>query len=204
MSDAQAMESMIEPLCGEGRYDDATAALLRAYGSEILGVLVAMARDESQAAEAYSMFCEQVWRGMPNFRFECPCRAWAYTIAKRSLFGLMRRRRAAPDRPCSASDLPDVVQRVASTTAPYLRTTYKQELREIRALLSPEDQLLLVLRVDKELAWNDVARVLSEEEEPGPEQLQRTSVVLRKRFSRAKTRLADALRARRAHERSEA
>lgn len=205
MSEAKAIEASVEALCAEQRYDDATAVLLRGFGAEILGVLVAMARDDAQAADAYSLFCERAWRGMPQFRFECSCRTWAYTIAKRTLFDLLRRRRAAPDRPGSHSALPELVQELASSTAPHLRTTYKRELHAVRATLSPEDQLLLVLRIDKALPWNDVARVLSEEEEPpSAEEIQRICVALRKRFSRAKKRLADELRAQRAHERSKA
>ena len=204
MSEAKAIEERVESLCAQERYDSATAALLRGFGAEILGVLVAMARDDAQAADAYSLFCERAWKGMPQFRFECSCRTWAYTIAKRTLFDLLRRQRVAPDQPGSHSVLPDVVQQAASSTAPHIRTTYKRELHAVRATLSPEDQLLLVLRIDKALPWNDVARVLVEQEAPSADDIQRACVAIRKRFSRAKKRLADELRAQRARERSEA
>ncbi len=204
MSDSKAIEARVESLCLAERYDEATAVLLRGFGAEILGVLVAMGRDDAQAADAYSLFCERLWRGMPKFRFESSCRTWAYTIAKRSLFDLLRRQRVAPDRPWSDSALPDVVQAAASSTAPHVRTTYKRELHAVRETLSPEDQLLLVLRIDKDLPWNDVARVLAEQDTPSTEDIQRACIALRKRFSRAKKRLADALRAQRALERSKA
>ncbi len=196
MSNAESIQSTVESLCRKQRYDDATAALLRGHGAEILGVLVAMARDDSQAADAYSVFCERLWRGLPGFRFECPCRTWAYTIARRSLYDVLRKRRADPEVPVSPSALPEALQQVASSTAPHLRTTYKRELQEVRALLSPDDQLLLMLRIDKEMAWNDVAMVLGDDDQT-PEDRQRASVVLRKRFSRAKARLARELRSRR-------
>lgn len=204
MSEAKAIEARVESYCSEQQYDDATAALLRGFGAEILGVLVAMARDDAQAADAYSLFCERAWRGIPKFRFECSCRTWAYTIAKRTLFDLLRRQRVAPDQPWSHSALPDIVQQAASSTAPHVRTTYKRELHAVRATLSPEDQLLLVLRIDKALPWNDVARVLAEQDAPSVDEIQRVGVAIRKRFSRAKKRLADELRAQRAHERSKA
>ena len=166
--------------------------LLRTHGSEILGVLVAMAGDDALAADAYSLFCERFWRGLPKFRFERACRTWAYTIARRSLYDVLRKRRAAAEIPVSPSRLPEVVALAASSTAPHLRTTNEQKLQAARALLSRDDQLLLVLRVDKQTSWGDVALVLGDGDQT-PEQLASACVVLRKRFSRLKARLARAL-----------
>ena len=193
MSAAPDDQALVERLCAEQRHDEATAVLLRAHGPEILGVLVAMAGDDALAADAYSLFCERLWRGLPRFRFECACRTWAYTIARRSLFDVLRKRRAAAEVPVSPSGLPEVVALAASSTAPHLRTTNENRLQQARASLSHDDQLLLVLRLDKQMAWNDVALVLGDGDQT-PEQLASASVVLRKRFSRIKARLARALR----------
>jgi RNA polymerase sigma-70 factor (ECF subfamily) len=61
--------------------------------------------------------------------------------------------------------------------------------------LSPEDRELLVLRVDRGLAWNDLARVLSEEdgELDGPA-ITREAARLRKRFQVLKDRLREMAR----------
>jgi RNA polymerase sigma-70 factor (ECF subfamily) len=189
---AEDSPSLVERLCAEQRHDEATAVLLRAHGSEILGVLVAMVGDDALAADAYSVFCERVWRGLPKFRFECACRTWAYTIARRSLYDVLRKRRAAAEIPVSPSRLPEIVALAASSTAPHLRTTNEQKLQAARALLSRDDQLLLVLRIDKQMSWGDVALVLGDGDQT-PEQLASACVVLRKRFSRLKARLARAL-----------
>ncbi len=190
---AEDIQSVVERLCAEQRYDEATEVLLRAHGSEILGVLVAMVGDDSVAADAYSLFCERLWRGLPKFRFECACRTWAYTIARHSLYDVLRQRRAAAEVLVSPSGLPEVVALAASSTAPHLRTTNAQNLQVARASLSGDDQLLLVLRVDKQMAWNDVALVLGDGDE-SPAQLASACVALRKRFSRIKARLAAELR----------
>lgn len=192
MPATEDIQSVVEQLCAEQRYDEATAVLIRAHGSEILGVLVAMVGDDGVAADAYSLFCERLWRGLPKFRFECACRTWEYTIARRSLYDVLRKRRAA-EVPVSPSGLPDVVVVAASSTAPHLRTTNAQNLQVARASLSGDDQLLLVLRVDKQMAWSDVAVVLGHGDE-SPEQLASACVALRKRFSRIKSRLARELR----------
>jgi RNA polymerase sigma-70 factor, ECF subfamily len=193
MPAAEDIHVAVERLCAERRYDEATAVLLRGHGSEILGVLVAMVGDDALAADAYSLFCERLWRGLPKLRFECACRTWAYTIARRSLYDVLRKRRAAAEIPVSPSRLPEVVELAASSTAPHLRTTNEHKLQAARALLSHDDQLLLVLRIDKEMAWSDVARVLGDGDQT-PEQLVSACVVLRKRFSRVKARLARELR----------
>jgi RNA polymerase sigma-70 factor (ECF subfamily) len=193
MPAADDIQPVVERLCAERRYDEATAVLLRAHGPEILGVLVAMVGDDGVAADAYSLFCERVWRGLPKFRFECACRTWEYTVARRSLYDVLRKQRAAAEVLVSPSGLPEVVALAVSSTAPHLRTTNAQGLQLARALLSSDDQLLLVLRVDKQMAWNDVALVLADGDE-SPEQLASACVALRKRFSRIKARLARELR----------
>src|SRR5262249_48514473 len=81
---------------------------------------------------------------------------------------------------------------VRTETAPYLRTEVKDKLAEIRASLPPEDELLLVLRVDKRLEWKDIARVLRGGDVPADDTvLARESQRLRKRFQHLKDRLME-------------
>jgi len=72
-------------------------------------------------------------------------------------------------------------------------------LARLRASLSVEEQTLLVLRVDRELEWEEIAEVLG----PGPEDddtppggggarpAARRAAALRKRFERLKARLRE-------------
>ena len=61
-------------------------------------------------------------------------------------------------------------------------------MRSLREHLDPDDQALLVLRVDKDLPWRDISLVFL-----GPEsseaELVRQAALLRKRFERVKTKL---------------
>ena len=136
MPAAEDSPSLVERLCAEQRHDEATAVLLRAHGSEILGVLVAMVGDDALAADAYSVFCERVWRGLPKFRFECACRTWAYTIARRSLYDVLRKRRAAAEIPVSPSRLPEIVALAASSTAPRVPCTFAIRWLSASAVMS--------------------------------------------------------------------
>ena len=76
-----------------------------------------------------------------------------------------------------------MVQEVRSSSAAFLKEDARDKLEKLRRTLSPEDQTLLILRVNRELSWKEVAQVLSTAEVPVDEP------ALRKRFERVKTRL---------------
>lgn len=159
-------------------------------------MLVSIAGDEATAADGYSVFCEQLWKSLPKFRFESSVRTWAYVLARRALVNVRRRDgKGPPMQAMSPSRLPDAVEQVRSSTRPHLKTTHKDALAALRATLSDEDQMLLVLRLDRAMAWDEIARVMGPDDADGPA-LKRTAAALRKRFQRAKDRLAEQLRGR--------
>jgi RNA polymerase sigma-70 factor (ECF subfamily) len=59
---------------------------------------------------------------------------------------------------------------------------------EIRRSLDDDDQTLLVLRVDRDLAWRDIAIVLLGED-AATEEVTKKAATLRKQFERVKERL---------------
>ncbi len=168
--------------------DDLTAAATAAiegYGPGVFGYLCTLL-DGDDAHDAFSMWAEDLWRGLPGFRRECSLRAWAFRLAWHAACRLRRDPyRARGQRlPSSAAS-----RLAASIAASNIATGSRLEgLRRIRAKLPPEDQTLLVLRVDRELEWEEVAAVLSEEGGPV------TAAALRKRFERLKERLAQLAR----------
>jgi RNA polymerase sigma-70 factor (ECF subfamily) len=84
---------------------------------------------------------------------------------------------------------------VRSRTAEYLRSETKDKVDAIRAKLAPDDQSLLVLRVNRGLGWNDIARALAEPDEVlADKELVRRAAALRKRFQRLKDELRAAVR----------
>jgi RNA polymerase sigma-70 factor (ECF subfamily) len=174
----------------------ATTAALEGYGPEIMGLLHAMHPREEAAADVFSVFAESVWRGLPGFKWESSFRTWAYTIARRSSLHYRRDegRRGRKQVPLEElSAISAVVMRVRTGTLSYLRTERQSRLAEIRAALPPDDQALLILRVDRELAWNDLARVMHEGEAAplSGERLKRESARLRKRFQAIKEKLLE-------------
>jgi RNA polymerase sigma-70 factor (ECF subfamily) len=89
------------------------------------------------------------------------------------------------------SEVTDIAAAVRSRTLNHLRTEVKNRFAEIRDALPQEDRALLVLRVDRNMAWNEIARVLYPEDE-SDEALAKAAARLRKRFQLVK----DAIRAR--------
>src|SRR4029078_12316306 len=65
-----------------GDFNAVTTLAIERYGPEILGILIARFRSESDASDAYSEFMQDLWRGVPGFQWRCSLRAWAHRIAR--------------------------------------------------------------------------------------------------------------------------
>lgn len=187
-------EAELRALCNEQRFGEAATLIFARYGRELMTYVVAIARSETDGAEAFSQFTEDLWRGLPRFRWQSSARTWCYTLARNALFRVRRtvRRRGGPA--IALDDAPEVAlaaEQARSATLTYLRTQVKDEVAALRERLSPDDQALLILRIDRKLPWLDVARALADEnEEELPDaELTRRSATLRKRFGRIKSDL---------------
>jgi RNA polymerase sigma-70 factor (ECF subfamily) len=170
-----------------GDLRDAATLAIREYGPEVLGFLVAVLRDHEEAAEVFAQFCEDLWRGLPRFRWESTLRTWAYTLARHGAQAFRRdphrRRRAA------LSEHPEIAEieaRVRTQTVTYLRSEVKDRVTRLRESLEPDDQMLLILRVDRQMSWIDIAHVMQAD---GADEASRHAATLRKRFERVKDRL---------------
>jgi RNA polymerase sigma-70 factor (ECF subfamily) len=182
-----------------GDLEGAATAAMQGYGPEIYSFLAAFHRSQDDADEVFSRFAEGLWHSLPHFAWQSSFRTWAYAIARRASLNY---RRAAHHRnqrnvPLpEGSTLPGAVAQVRSQTLPHLRTEIKSRIAELRATLAPEDQELLVLRVDRKLAWTDLAQVLRGEDEPplAGDALKREAARLRKRFQLVKDNLREMAR----------
>ncbi len=185
----EAIEAAVVEALRRGRYDQAATAGLRGYGPEILGFLIALG--PSSADDAFSQFCEDLWRGLPGFRADASFRPWAYTLARHAVLRVRRdpyARRRAP-----LSDLGPIsglVAELRSTTASYLASELRDRVGKIRDELDDDDRVLLVLRVDRQMGWNDVARVMEGDGATEAAVVKRAAA-LRKRFERLKKEIRE-------------
>ena len=183
MAEHAALEARIAALLAAEDLPGAATMVITGYGPEILGYLLRICGDDDRAQEAFSTFSEDLWRGLSGFQGRASMRTWAYRVARSAM--ARGARRAARDAryitPLSGHPEADrLAQVVRSTTVPSLRTAEKARVARLRAALSPIDDEVLVLRVDRGMHWSEVAMVLGDGH---------TEAALRKRFERIKDRL---------------
>ena len=172
-----------------GRLADAATFALKTYGGEIYALFAAIHRSEQDASEVFSLFCEQLWKGLPGFEGRASFRTWAYAIAWHSSSRFRQRQNAQREVLIGDADFSGLMQQVRTTTVSRLRREKRSRLRELRETLPSEDQALLILRVERELDWKDLSRVMNPGVELDAAALARESARLRKRFQAVKERL---------------
>jgi len=178
-------EGEIARLRTADRLKEAATLAIESYGPEVLSFLQVMVRDHADAADAFAQACEDLWRGLPRFEGRSSMKTWFYTLARHAALRLWRSSRA--DRAASLSEITEVAERVRTQTRPHLKTEIKVGFAAIRATLGDEDRMLLALRVDRGMSWNDVARVMADEGDDGSdEEVARVAARLRKRFQSVK------------------
>jgi RNA polymerase sigma-70 factor (ECF subfamily) len=174
------LEARVRALLERGEADEAASAALEALGPSLLGFLGSLF-EEDDARDVFSVFAEDLWRGLGGFRFECSLRTWAYRLARNAAARYRKQawRRRAERFPTS------MASRLAASIADsnQLPGGRRDALRRLRESLDEEDQLLLSLRLDRELEWEELAGLLSADGPPV------TAAALRKRFERLKERL---------------
>ena len=186
----EQIEAEIRRRCAAGDWSGAATEALRGYGPEILGFLYAALGNQADAREAFSLFSETLWRGLPGLRWQSTFRTWAYALARAAL-GRALRDPARRGRMVHLSQAPEVflqTQLGRTVTAPHLRSEVKSQVRRLRMALDPDDQTILTLRVDRGMSWREIAMVMAGTDAPETE-VARQSAALRKRFERLKLRL---------------
>jgi RNA polymerase sigma-70 factor (ECF subfamily) len=176
-----------------GNKKKAATLLLEGYGREILGFLISRLCDRTAAEEVFSRFTEDLWRGLDGFRWRCTARVWAYTLARHAASHYIReaRRRRARDLPISrAGPLSEIEERLRTETLASARTGASSQVARLRERLPADEQTLLILRINRKLAWTEIAQVMLHEGEVVEDSvLERESVRLRKRYQSAKEKL---------------
>lgn len=187
MSDS--IDTEVAELVRGGSLDQAATKVLEAYGSELYGFLVSMVKSEGDAGEIFSQTAEDLWKGLPSFGFRCSLRTWIYVLGRHAVSRFKRSPWNKGDRRGGESRIQSIADHARSRTQPWQQTEIKDRFAVIRAALDDEDRTLLTLRIDRDMAWEDVARVTLEADAPDKQTLQRETDRLRKRFQLLKGEL---------------
>lgn len=183
-----AIDDEVRDALARGDIEGATENVLRKYGPELIGWLVSVLPNEGDAHDAFSRLSEELWRSMSRFDSRCSVRTWCYMIARQSVSRVRSQPRNAHEvLVTSVPSLAQAVSHVWSTTR--VNAQRAQDVyAEIRNQLEEDDQTLLVLRVDRDMPWRDIAIVMLGADADDDE-LTRKAALLRKRFERVKQQL---------------
>ena len=189
MSSAEAEET-VRSLMAQGDLRAAADVTLRSYGPEIFGFLEGVMDDPDAAGDVFSAFSERVWKGILGFRWQCSLRTWSYTIARNEL--ARYRSEGARNRGVIGLSTAGSLKAPSRERTPlHQRSSLLDAFARLRSGLAPDDRDLLVLRVDRGLAWNELA-LLFLGSDASADDLAREAARLRKRFQIVKKQLTRA------------
>lgn len=184
MSEADKdIEGRIGDLLAAGDRPAAATAAIQEFGPPVLRYLRSLLRDEDDASDAFSVFAENVWRGLPTWRGDGSLKAWAFRLAWNGAMNLKNeawRRRGRRFFSGEASALAEEIR----TRSHVKVERQRNALDKLRESLDVEEISLLTLRIDQKLSWAEIADVTAtdgQRVEPA---------ALMKRFERLKGRLA--------------
>lgn len=181
------LEARVQALVAGGRDRDAAALAIQELGPQVLAYLASLLRNDGDAREVFAQFAEDLWKGLPGFRGDASLRGWAYRIAWHASARYARDPYRQRGRRLETREASALAAEILSTLGDELWRA--DRMSALRSRLSPEEQTLLILRVDRDLPWREVALVLAEDGRPTP-----TEAALRKRFERLKEKLGRAAR----------
>jgi RNA polymerase sigma-70 factor (ECF subfamily) len=171
-----------ELLAAEDRPGAATLAI-QELGPPVLRYLRSLLRDEDDASDAFSVFAENVWRGLPTWRGEGSLKAWGFRLAWNAALNLRNeawRRRGRRFFSGEASALAEDIR----TRSHVKLERQRAALDALRESLEVEEVSLLALRIDQKLSWTEISEVVS------ADGVRVEPAALMKRFERLKGRLA--------------
>jgi len=183
------VEPRIQELVRAGSHDAAATLVLETYGPEVFGYLVHTLGNESDAGEVFSQTAEDLWKGLPSFGFRCSVRTWIYVLGRHAISRYRRSPWNKGARRVGESRVESLAELARSRTQPWRRTEVKDRMAALRDALDEDDRTLLTLRVDRDLGWDDIARVMLGLEEPDAKLVTKESARLRKRFQLLKDEL---------------
>ena len=181
-----APAAVTAPVIAEGSAPENTVPeVLERYGSEVRAFLSSRTSSRASMEDVYSLFAEDLWKGLPQVRAQSQLRGWLYAVARNALARHLRSKLRWRSRHVSAEL--DELQAESRRSLPS-RMGDRVQLEEVFAQLSDEDRRLLEQRSVLRMAWRDIAAAHVREDD-----VERESARLRKRYQILVQKLRDGL-----------
>jgi RNA polymerase sigma-70 factor, ECF subfamily len=182
------LDERIRVLLSTRQIEAATTLALRELGPEILGFLSGVLGNDD-GDEVFSTFSEHLWRSLEGFEGRCKLRTWTYVLARHEISRFRRGARRHVEGRVPISELGEVLEAVRKTRSTLVGAR-RRTLTRLRDELPIEDRTLLILRVDRDLSFDDIALAFADDPEAfSDDDRKRESARLRKRFQLVKQRL---------------
>lgn len=194
----EAPDAHVRELIEAGDIVGATTIALRVLGPEVMGFISRVLGSDADAQEVFAATSERLWRSFKSFSWRCSLRTWTYVLARGEIERFRDGARRSGRGRVGMSEIDDVALEVSARSRWESLAERQTLIAKLREELPDADRVLLVLRVDRELAWEDIALVfLKSESENSEGERKREAARLRKRFQLVKERLAQRVRAER-------
>jgi RNA polymerase sigma-70 factor (ECF subfamily) len=186
----ESLDERVHALLAASKIEQATTVTLRELGPEVFGFLAGVLGD-SDADEVFSGLSVRLWKSLDGFEGRCTLRTWIYVLARHELGKFRKSQKRYAEGYVPISELQDVLAVVRTTRS----TDARGKLSRLRDELPVDDRMLLILRVDRSLAWDDIALAFADNPESfRDDDKKREAARLRKRFQLIKDRLVARLR----------
>jgi RNA polymerase sigma-70 factor, ECF subfamily len=183
------IERDVRALVDRGDVNTAVTTAIQGYGDEVYSFLLSRLRHDDAAADVFAQACADLLTSLATFQWRCSLRTWFYRLARAASTRYLRTPSNRADRRVALSHVSEAVDRVRSRTLLHQRTEVKDGLRKLRDQLDPDEQQLLVLRIDRDLGWSEIAEIVEDDDDP--KAIARASARLRQQFQTLKGRLRE-------------
>jgi len=188
--DSDELDARTRALIDRGELERATELVLRAYGPELVRWLCSSLPSEADAHDAFSQTSEALWKSLRGFDGRCSVRTWCYMLARQAASRVRTQPRR--DHELLVSQIPSLLHAMTHVWTASLggAAQAREVYAEIRQTLDDDDRTLVALRVDRGLAWREIALILLGEG-AADDELTRQAATLRKQFERVTQRLRE-------------
>jgi RNA polymerase sigma factor (sigma-70 family) len=191
------VEDRVRSILASGDTGRALNETLRLLGPEILVYVSGVLRDDADADDVFAAVSERLWRSFETFDWRCSLRTWAHVIASREIIRFRRSGRRHLQGRVPISQIAELIAAVRTETRSEQRSERERAVARLRDDLPEEDRMLLVLRVDRSLPYDEIALAFAEDPERCTGEARKTEAArLRQRFVSVKKRIAKLARER--------
>jgi RNA polymerase sigma-70 factor, ECF subfamily len=162
-------------MAAESSSSEDAKSILSRYASEVRSFLRSRTTSRVSMEEVFSVFSEDLWKGLPGVRADGQVRSWIYVVARNALARHLRSKQRWRSRHVTA----ELDELQAERRSLVTQLGDLAELQPLLAAVPAVDRLLLEQRLVLSMPWRDIALARGLR---GEVEIAREAARLRKRF----------------------